>query len=289
MDQPSHTPVLFSSVLEGLAVKAGGNYIDATVGAGGHARGILEASGPQGRLLGIDLDPQMLAIAHQTLARFSGQVRLVQGNFRHLASITTENDFPKVDGILFDLGLSRVQLESAERGFSFLREGPLDMRFSAHQKDTAAHLVNRLPEKELADLIWEYGEEGRSRAIARAIVASRPLRTTTQLAEIVGRAIGRRGKIHPATRTFQALRIAVNRELSSLQEALPQAVDILSPGGRLLIISYHSLEDRMVKNFMRQEPRLEILTRKPIRPSWEEIKDNPRSRSAKLRIARRRA
>lgn len=287
MEPLSHTPVLYHEVLQGLMVKPGGQYIDATLGAGGHAAGILETAGPQAQLLGIDLDPQMLEIARKNLAHFPGQTTLVQGNFRDLASIAGENGVRSVDGILFDLGVSGVQLEARERGFSFLREGPLDMRFSPQHEDTAAELINHLSEKELADLIWEYGEERRSRSIARAILRHRPIKTTTQLAEIVARAVGRRGRIHPATRTFQALRIVVNAELSSLAEAMPQAVDILSPGGRLVMISFHSLEDRMVKNFLRQEPRLEVLTRKPIQASRQEIHSNPRSRSAKMRIGQR--
>ncbi|MBI2845556.1 MAG: 16S rRNA (cytosine(1402)-N(4))-methyltransferase RsmH [Chloroflexi bacterium] len=287
MDQPTHAPVLLGRVLEGLAIKHGGLYIDATLGAGGHSLTVLQTA-PRVKILGIDLDPQMLALARQNLAHFSDQVVFVEGNFRHLHSIAVGNGLRQVDGVLFDLGLSSIQLHAAGRGFSFQEEGPLDMRFSPRQEKTAADLVNRLPEKELADLIWEYGQERHSRAIARAILSKRPVKTTTQLAEIVARTLRRRGKIHPATRTFQALRMAVNEELSALQEALPQAVDILASGGRLVVISFHSLEDRIVKIFMRGEPRLEIITRKPIRPSSEEIESNPRSRSAKLRVAQRR-
>ncbi len=300
-----HIPVLYQEVLAGLQVKPGGQYIDATLGAGGHAAGILSASAPDGRLLGIDADPAALAVARERLAEFGQRATLVRGNFAALTEIATRHGFQPVDGILFDLGLSSLQLEAAGRGFSFQREGPLDMRFDPTLETTAAHLVNRLPEAELADILFRYGEERQGRRIARAIVRARPIRTTTQLAEVVKRATGRRRKIHPATKTFQALRMAVNDELPALETALSQALDLLAPDGRLLVIAFHSLEDRLVKIFFRRESRdcicppelpicmcqhrarLEILTKKPIRPSASEVRANPRSRSARLRIARR--
>jgi len=300
-----HHPVLYESVLEGLAIRPNGCYIDATVGAGGHAWGILVASGPKGRLLGIDADPQALALASERLAAFEDRVTLVQGNFSHLSSIAPAQGFAEVDGILFDLGLSSVQLAVPERGFSFQHDGPLDMRFDPSNPITAAHLVNELEERELADILRRYGQERQARRIARAIVSARPLRSTAQLAALIEGVVGRRGRIHPATRTFQALRIAVNDELTALSEALPQALDLLVAGGRLAVISFHSLEDRIVKRFFEREARdcicppetpvcvcghrarLNIITRHPIRPSEEEVAANPRSRSARLRIAER--
>ncbi|MGQ9627204.1 MAG: 16S rRNA (cytosine(1402)-N(4))-methyltransferase RsmH [Anaerolineae bacterium] len=299
-----HIPVLFQEALAGLKVEPGRCYIDGTVGAGGHAWGILVASGPDGRLLGIDLDPAALTLARERLAEFGKRVVLVEGNFAQMERIASENGFQDVDGILLDLGLSSDQLEDGERGFSFHKEGPLDMRFGRQGK-TAAELVNGLKEKELAEILWSYGEERKARQIAKAIVAHRPLHTTKELAEIVAQVAGRQGSIHPATRTFQALRIAVNDELGALAQALPQAVRLLAPGGRLAVISFHSLEDRLVKDFLRRESKdcvcppeapvcvcqhrasLEILTRKPIRPSAEERRTNPRSRSARLRLASR--
>lgn len=299
---PDHIPVLFHEVLAGLQVKPGGHYIDGTVGAGGHAWGILRASGPDGLLLGIDADPAAIAVARQRLAEFGPRVTLVEGNFADLREIAVRHGFQLVNGLILDLGLSSMQLDDGSRGFSFQKEGPLDMRFSG-QGPTAADLINRLDEKELSDLLKRYGEERRARRVARAIVAHRPLTTTTELADTVARAVGRRGRIHPATRTFQALRIAVNKELDALAQALTQALDILAPGGRLAVISFHSLEDRLVKEFFRehsqdcvcppeapictchQRAALQVLTRKPIRPSVEERERNRRSRSAKLRLA----
>ena len=275
------------------------------MGGGGHARGILVASAPDGDLLGIDADPMAVALAGERLAEFGQRVALVQGNFADLEEIALEHGFCPVDGILLDLGLSSLQLEAEGRGFSFQLDGPLDMRFDPSQTTTAADLVNDLSVEELADILFRYGEERRSRRIARAIVAGRPIHTTGELAALVERAVGRRGKLHPATRTFQALRIAINEELECLAEALPQALRLLVPGGRLAIISFHSLEDRKVKQFFRNEARdclcppevpvctcghratLGIVTKKPIRPSAEEVAANPRSRSAKLRIAYR--
>ena len=229
----------------------------------------------------------------------------MQGNFADVEEIAVEHGFCPVDGVLLDLGLSSLQLEAAGRGFSFQLDGPLDMRFAPSQTTTAADLVNSLPVEELADILFRYGEEPRARRVARAIVAERPIITTRQLAALVERTVGRRKKLHPATRTFQALRMVVNEEMECLAEALPQALRLLAPGGRLAIISFHSLEDRLVKQFFRREARdclcppevlvcacghratLGILTKKPIRPSADEVAANPRSRSAKLRIAYR--
>jgi 16S rRNA (cytosine1402-N4)-methyltransferase len=300
-----HIPVLYQEVLTGLQIKPGGRYIDATVGGGGHASGILVASAPDGDLLGIDADPMAVALAGERLAESGKRVALVQGNFADLEGIALEHGFCPVDGILLDLGLSSLQLEAEGRGFSFQLDGPLDMRFDPSQTTTAADLVNGLSVEELADILFRYGEEPRSRRIARAIVAGRPIHTTGELAALVERAVGRRRRLHPATRTFQALRVAINEELECLAEALPQALRLLMSGGRLAIISFHSLEDRKVKQFFRNEARdclcppevpvcicghratLGIVTKKPIRPSAEEVAANPRSRSAKLRIAYR--
>ncbi|MCL4535673.1 MAG: 16S rRNA (cytosine(1402)-N(4))-methyltransferase RsmH [Bacteroidetes bacterium] len=302
-----HTPVLFEEVMAALQPRPGGRYIDATLGLGGHARGILERSAPGGRLLGLDADPDAVESAKQRLVDFGERCVLVVANFAEVGSVAVEHGFAAVDGVLFDLGVSSMQLGRAERGFSFQSEGPLDMRLDPSQTTTAADLVNRLTVEELADIFYRYGEERRSRPLARAITAAReqsPIRTTGQLAAIVRRVVPRgRGRIDPATRAFQALRIAVNRELESLERALPQALDLLRPGGRLAVISFHSLEDRIVKTFMAREargcicppglpvcrcghrPRLRLITRKPITPTREEEKTNPRSRSAKLRVA----
>jgi 16S rRNA (cytosine1402-N4)-methyltransferase len=284
-DARAHLPVLFNEVLTWLAPRAGGRYIDATVGAGGHAAGLLEASSPDGGLLGMDADPHALAIARQTLERFGTRVRLVHANFEHLSAVAAECGFVPADGIVLDLGLSSMQLNDDQRGFSFHSEGALDMRFNPDDAVTAADLVNTLAERALADLIFEYGEERAARHIARAILRARPIHTARQLGEVIARALGRRGKRHPATRTFQALRIAVNRELEVLERVLPQVVEVLKPGGRVAIISFHSLEDRRVKNFFRSTENLRVLTKHPIVPAPEEMAANPRCRSAKLRVA----
>jgi 16S rRNA (cytosine1402-N4)-methyltransferase len=300
---PLHTPVLLNEVLEGLGVKAGGRYVDCTVGTGGHARAILKRSKPHGRLLGIDLDPVAIEVAECQLSSYKDRVKLKYDSFAELKEIASAQGFVPADGVLLDLGLSSLQLESGERGFSFQKDGPLDMRMDPHGDITADHLVNDLTELELAGIIAEYAEEVRAKTIARAIVRNRPLTTTLELADVVARAVGRRRRLHPATRTFQALRMAVNGELEALSSALPQTTEVLGKGGRLAIISFHSLEDRIVKQFMVKESRdcicppelpvckcgherkLKILTKKPVRPSSEEVRHNPRSRSAKLRIA----
>jgi 16S rRNA (cytosine1402-N4)-methyltransferase len=271
-----------------LAPRAGGAYIDATVGAGGHARGILERSAPDGRLLGIDQDMQALRVAREALADYGTRVALVHGSFAQLAALARQNGFCPADGILLDAGVSSMQLSAPERGFSWMFTGPLDMRMDpATMETTAADLVNTLPEAELADILYRYGEERMSRRIARAIVRARPLHTTTELADLIARTVGRRGRIHPATRSFQALRLVINNEMEALAEGLRQGVQMLAPGGRLVLISFHSLEDRLAKHYFRQEAQapsaVRLLTRKPMRPSLAEQERNPRSRSAKLR------
>jgi 16S rRNA (cytosine1402-N4)-methyltransferase len=289
-----HVPVLREEVLALLQPRPGGHYLDATVGLGGHAEAILRASAPDGTLLGVDRDGEALALARQRLAPFGPRVTLVQGRFEELA------DLPGIgkgfDGILFDLGSSWLQIDSAERGFSFGREGPLDMRMDRSAGQTAADLVNRLSERELADLIFRWGEERWSRRIARAIVEARrraPIRTTTELASLAAGAIPRRAwprHIHPATRTFQALRIAVNDELSGLGRALEEAVTLLRPRARAAVISFHSLEDRIVKQTWRGlevSGRARVLTKRPITPGETEVVSNPRARSAKLRAVER--
>jgi 16S rRNA (cytosine1402-N4)-methyltransferase len=300
-----HIPVLLGQVLAGLQVEPGGRYIDATLGAGGHAAAILRASAPTGQLLGIDADPEAVFFSQRTLQPFGERATFQSGNFRDLRRIASALGFESADGVLLDLGLSSRQLAEAKRGFSFSEDGPLDMRFNQSYGQRSADLVNHLPETELAQLLREYGEDRYARRIARAIVAARPVTTTSQLADLIAHTVGHREKIHPATRTFQALRIAVNDELGALTQALPQARDLLTPGGRLAVISFHSLEDRIVKRFYQNEARdcvcppeapicvcqhlatLRIISRKPITPNGREITDNPRSRSAKLRIAER--
>lgn len=299
----AHLPVLYREVLAGLKPAPGGKYIDGTLGAGGHAAGILTLSSPDGRLLGMDRDPGALETARATLAHFGERVTMVGASYARMADAA--RGFAPVDGILLDLGLSSLQLDDPARGFAFQSEGPLDMRFGPESELTAAEIVNEWPLDELADILYEYGEERNSRKIAQAIGAARPLRTTTQLAEVVTLAVGGRrevSRIHPATRTFQALRIAVNGELDAVKGVLPIAVSLLNPGGRLAVISFHSLEDRIVKNYFRLQARgpqndpavpaparfvpvLKEITRKPLVASAEEIARNPRARSAKLRIA----
>ena len=262
-----------------------GTVIDMTLGAGGHAQALLSAG--VGKLVGVDRDPIALAIAGERLAVFGDRFQPVRARF---SEVDEEVVAGPVDGVLFDLGVSSMQLDRSERGFSYRQDGPLDMRMG-DDGPTAADLVNELPEKELADLIFEYGQEPKSRRIAAAIVRARsraPIERTDELAGIVVSAVGRRpGGPHPARRTFQALRIAVNREIEELAASLPQAVDLLAPGGRVVVISYHSLEDRIVKTTFRENERLAILTKKPLQPSEAEVAGNPRARSAKLRAAER--
>ncbi|MFN3346215.1 MAG: 16S rRNA (cytosine(1402)-N(4))-methyltransferase RsmH [Candidatus Bipolaricaulaceae bacterium] len=281
-----HEPVLVKEVLGFLAAKPGKVIVDATVGTGGHAEALL-AQGAQ--VIGIDQDPQSLEVAKERLRAFGERFQAVRGNFRRLGELLAALGVNQVDGILFDLGLSSFHLSQAARGFSFQEDGPLDMRMDPDNPVTAAALVNGLPEKELVRILKEYGEERHAERIAREIVNSRPLRTTGELARLVARCYPPGPyRIHPATRTFQALRIAVNDELSALQEALPQSRDLLAPGGVLCVIAFHSLEDRIVKRFLREEARsgrMRLLTKKPVRPLREEVARNPRARSARLRAA----
>jgi 16S rRNA (cytosine1402-N4)-methyltransferase len=282
-----HVSVLLAETLELLAVKPGGLWVDGTVGLGGHAAAILRASAPDGRLLGLDRDGESLERARVQLGEFAGRARLEQADFREIPQ-RLSGEAP--DGILLDLGISSAQLDDPARGFSFQAEGPLDMRMDRTDSTTAADLVNGMREKLLADLIYEYGEEPASRRVARAIARAREqqqIRTTTQLAEIVRRSAGRsrRPGLHPATRTFQALRIRVNRELDRLGEALELAALTLAPRGRMVVIAFHSLEDRAVKESFRALATrgFRALTKKPLRPGEEETRRNPRSRSARLR------
>jgi 16S rRNA (cytosine1402-N4)-methyltransferase len=282
--------VLLAEALELLAVKPGGLWVDGTVGLGGHAAALLRASEPDGRLLGLDKDSETLERAREALAPFGARAQLEAADFREIAERLRGEG---ADGILLDLGLSSAQLDEPERGFSFQADGPLDMRMDRSRGETAADVVNRTREADLADLIHRYGEEPASRRIARAIARARKtrrIRTTTELARIVSRAAGRRrSRIHPATRTFQALRIRVNRELEGLGGAIERAAERLKPGGRLAVIAFHSLEDRAVKEAFRTLATrgFRILTRKPVRPSEAEVRRNPRGRSARLRALAR--
>ena len=291
----AHVPVLTTEVLQFLRADRGGVYVDCTVGLGGHARALLEAGAT--RVIGVDRDPEALAIARETLAPWAGRVELVHADYRDLDGVLDQRGIRLVHGTLADLGVSSLQFETPGRGFSFQRDEPLDMRMDMTSGDTAAVVVARATELELADGIYAYGEERFSRRIARAIVAARqeePIRTTGRLAAIVRRAVPRRGymRIDPATRTFQALRIWVNRELEGLDRFLVSAVRRLHAGARLVAIAFHSLEDRIVKHTLRAlehggEVAVKVLTKKPIVPSDEEVLRNPRARSAKLRAAER--
>ena len=301
-----HQPVLYHEILHALQPNRGGDYVDGTLGSGGHAWGILQASQPDGRLLGLDLDPQAIELARQRLAPFGERAIIIQASYATLSEQLGRIGWQGVNGMVLDLGISSMQIDNAWRGFSFMADAPLDMRFSPHSPVRAADLVNNLSEEELANLIYRYGEEKRSRQIAHAIVQARPINTTRQLAETILKASGpmrHKTHLHPATRTFQALRIEVNQELENLQSVLPQAVNALLPGGRLAIIAFHSLEDRIVKQYFQRESRdcicpprqpictcghravIQLVTRSPIRPTEEEIAQNPRARSAVLRIA----
>lgn len=297
-----HLPVLYKEIIHALQPKAGGRYIDGTLGAGGHSAGLLEASAPTGEVLAFDLDPQAIEIARARLAPFGERVHIFQASYVEMAEGAARLGWDAVDGIVLDLGVSSMQLDTAERGFSFLQDAPLDMRFSPNAPLSAADLVNSLPESELADILFRYGEERQSRRIARAIAQNRPITTTRQLADLILKTIGKKERIHPATRAFQALRIVVNSELDAVESVLPTAIGLLRPGGRLAVISFHSLEDRIVKETFRREtadclcpPRQPVCTcghkasiqpvaRKPIEASEIEIQENSRARSAKLRV-----
>ena len=301
--ETSHVPVMLDEVLDVLDVQPGGRYIDCTLGGGGHAEAILERAQPGGSLLGIDASEAAITRGRSRLARFGEGARLVRSNFRDVGVVARQASFFPVNGVLMDLGLSSDQLE-AQAGFSFREDAPLDMRFSG-EGVTAAEIVNTYSEGDLADIIFQLGGEPASRRIARRIVEARPVETSAQLAKAVEQAVGRRAnnKTHPATRTFQALRIAVNRELDALETALPQAHGLLGFGARLAVLSYHSLEDRIVKEYMRRESKdcicppglpdcrcghtatLKLVTRGALKPSLQEIAENPRARSARLRAA----
>ena len=300
-----HVSVLLQETLQALAIRPGGRFIDGTLGGGGHAAAILQASSPNGTLLALDTDPAALSRSRERLNPFGTRVTFVHSSFADLGRVAHEHGWRAVDGIVLDLGLSSDQLADEARGFSFTSL-QLDMRFDGTRGEPASALLNELSPEELADLLYRYGEERASRRIVRAIVAARPIQSARQLADVVMKAKGgRRGKIHPATQTFQALRIAVNDELGALAAVLPQAVELLKPGGRLAVITFHSLEDRIVKNFYRIESRdcicpveqpvctcghratLKIITAKPIEPTAAEVATNPRARSAKLRAAER--
>ena len=298
-----HRPVMLAEVLAALEVREGGRYVDCTLGGAGHAEAILELAQPGGTLLAIDEDPGAIARGSERLAPFGDSVRLVRGNFRDVGEICRTAQFAPVNGVLLDLGLSSDQL-AGEGGFSFQRRAPLDMRFGG-EGPTAAEIVNTWSEGDLADVIYKYGEEPASRRIARAIVAARPIGDSLELAKAVEQAVGRRAnlKSHPATRTFQALRIAVNQELENLAAALPQAHGLLGFGARIAVLSYHSLEDRIVKEYFRRESRdcicppglpecrcghkatLRLVAKGAQKPSLNEVAANPRARSARLRVA----
>lgn len=314
LDGYLHRPVLYQEVIDALRPTRGGQYIDGTLGAGGHAYGILRASSPDGKLLGLDVDPQALEIARQRLQPFGDRVHIIQSSYTEIVNIMQRLGWSNVQGVLLDLGVSSMQLDTPGRGFSFQVDAPLDMRFSPHAQMNAADLVNSLTEAELAKILFEYGEERRARQIAKAIIQARPVTTTRQLSDLILRISAShkvsfrsheksgKKKLHPATRTFQALRIAVNQELQAIEKVMPQAVSVLSTGGRLAVISFHSLEDRIVKQFFRHESRdcicppkqpvctcghkasLVEINRRPILASQAEVVENPRARSAKLRV-----
>lgn len=305
-----HVPVLLSEVVETLAVKSGRRYLDGTAGGGGHSEAILKASEPDGRVLALDRDPAAVERVRNRLRAWGDRVTVVQSNFSELETCAKRWGFDNLDGILLDLGLSSDQLSERKRGFSFQEDGPLDMRMNPSDSVCAADLVNRSEEGELSELLWQLGEERDSRRIAAAIVQDRddhPFETTAELASLVARVKGnrRRGRIHPATKTFQALRMRVNREMESLEQGLDAAMQVVRPGGRVAVITFHSLEDRMVKQAFRRHagrmvslpeggerwegrlPKMRRITRKPITASQAELESNPRARSAKLRVVER--
>ncbi|GMQ79029.1 MAG: 16S rRNA (cytosine(1402)-N(4))-methyltransferase RsmH [Anaerolineae bacterium] len=298
-----HTPVLFQEIIEFLKPSADGLFIDGTIGAGGHAAGILEASNPSGRLLGFDRDPEAVVYSEKRLVEFGNRIVLVKASFAEMGVIAPPLGFDRVDGIVLDLGLSSRQLADGRRGFSFRSNGPLDMRFNPDEGLRASDLLNEMSEDEMTMMFRKYGEVRRSNQLARAIIAERPINSTSELVQIIEKNIKRSKRIHPATQVFQALRIAVNDELGELERGLQAAVQLLKNGGRLSVISFHSLEDRLVKNYFRDQSRdcicptdqpictcdhkaqLILVTRKIVRPSENEIAKNPRSRSARLRVA----
>lgn len=302
MDQSNHIPVLYNEVLELLRPQPGGHYIDGTLGAGGHTTGILEASAPDGRVLAFDRDAEAVQFAQHRLQAYGDRVVFINASYATMNKVAAVNGFTAVTGVLLDLGLSSRQLSDASRGFSFMREGPLDMRFDPSLESTAADLINNSTSDELVAIFYRYGEVKQSRRIARLVVENRPMHTTTQLAELIKAEIGQRGRIHPATQVFQALRIAVNDELAEVEKGIEAALDVLDPGGRLAIIAFHSLEDRIVKHTFRdlskdcicppEQPvcncdvraKVQRVTRRAVMASDDEITANPRSRSARLRV-----
>ncbi len=288
MTKIQHIPVLLEEVLTYLQPEPNQVFIDGTVGQGGHASAIAERILPGGRLLAIDRDPVNLAIARERLENYGDKIVYVNDSYANVSELARAHDFNRANGMLLDLGYSSLHIEDASRGFSFMKEGPLDMRYDPTSEVTAAHIVQEWSEEELARIFRIYGEEMRAAQIAQLIVETRrhtPIETTTDLANLITTVIHQHGPTHPATKIFQALRIAVNDELGELERALPLCVDTLGIGGKLGIITFHSLEDRIVKQFFKTHPQLQIETKRPIAPTREEIKANPRSRSAKLRIA----
>jgi 16S rRNA (cytosine1402-N4)-methyltransferase len=299
----SHQPVLYHESLTYLQIQSGVRFVDGTLGAGGHAAGILKGSKSHALLLGFDLDPQAITLAKKKLAEFGNRATIQQRSYAEIREAINELGWHCVDGIIFDLGISSMQIDIADKGFSFTKPAPLDMRFDQTSGNTAAQLLNSLDEKEIADIIWKFGEEPKARRIASLIVENRPVTTTTQLAQIVNRAYsGSDKKRNPATRTFQAIRIVVNRELEVLEKGLENALASLCTGGRLAVITFQSLEDRIVKQLFRQESKdcicppeqiicncghkatIKMVTKKPVKPTEEEVRNNPRARSAKLRV-----
>jgi 16S rRNA (cytosine1402-N4)-methyltransferase len=304
-DSSPHLPVMLQQVLDMMVPASPNRYVDGTLGAGGHTSEILSKSSPKGEVMGLDLDPVALSIASIKLASFENRAHLIQGSYADIDLYLKSIGWEKVQGILLDLGVSSMQLDQPEKGFSFRLDAPLDMRFNPSAPLTGAEILNEWDEAEILQILWNFGEERQARRIVHAILAARPLHTTVELANLIEKAIGRKSGIHPATKTFQALRIAVNGELENLKTVLPKAIDALAPGGRVAVISFHSLEDRIVKHFFVDQAKdcicpptqpictcdhratVKIITRHPIEADEAEININPRSRSARLRVAER--
>ena len=301
-----HIPVMVPEILKFLEVSSGGRYIDCTLGEGGHTKSLLEASNPGGEVLGIDADHEAIEVSKNRLEEYGERFIYDNSNFKNIKKIAMKSKFVPCHGILFDLGVSSLQLDKESRGFSFRRKAPLDMRFSINQTLTAQDVLNTFSESEISDILYQYGEERQSRKIAKLIIENRPLSNADELSDLIKKNIRQTNyKINPSTKTFQALRIYINEELNSLSQALEQSLEILGVGGRMAVISYHSLEDRIVKNFFKKEskycicppnipecdcghfPKLKIITKKPVSPSQSEIDANKRSRSAKLRVVER--
>ena len=301
-----HRPVLYQETIQYLTAKNAKRFLDCTAGAGGHSEGLLRESSPDSELIALDLDPTAIALSQERLKPFGNRAKIIKASYLEAPQVLQAQGWDGVDGILMDLGVSSMQFDQGERGFSFRFDAPLDMRFDPNKGQSAANLVNSLSESDLAQIIWEYGEEKFSRRIARAIVQARPLYTTFELADLVRKAVGKtREQQDPATRTFQALRIAVNDELNVISQAVPNLIELLQTNGRIAIISFHSLEDRIVKNVFRQASTdcicppeklicdcghvatVKVLTKRPITASEDELQTNPRSRSARLRIAQK--